>query len=104
MKEQEIMSDTDFESLLENMAPEVPPEDVVARVTPWKQSINRVLAGMALTIIKLNLGCLNYILPAIGTILLLLGFRTLRHENKWFESCFVVSILRTAYFFSIADT
>ena len=93
------MSDTDFEAMLESNVSEVLPEDIVAKVTPWKKSINRVLVGMALTGILLDLWCLNYVLPTIGTTLLLLGFRTLRCENKWFGSCFVVLILRAAYFF-----
>lgn len=97
--EWENMSDADFEAMLEDIAPELPPEDIVAEVTPWKKSINRVLTGMALTAITLNFWCLNYILPAAGTILLLLGFRTLRHENKWFGICFVLSLIRAAYFF-----
>ncbi len=97
--EWENMSDTDFEALLENTVPEFPPEDVVAEVTPWKKAVDRVLVGMALTAITLNFWCLDYILPAIGTVLLLLGFRTLRYENRWFGSCFWVSVIRAAYFF-----
>ncbi len=98
-REWENMSENDFETLLEKTVPKLPPEDIVAEVTPWKKSVNRVLVGMALTAITLNFWCLNYILPAIGTILLLLGFRTLRHENKWFGCCYAVSIIRAAYFF-----
>lgn len=98
-REWETMSDADFEALLENAVPELPPEDVVAKVTPWKKSINRVLTGMALTAITFNFWNLNYILPAVGTVLLLLGFRALRRENGWFCGCFWVSVLRAAYFF-----
>lgn len=43
--------------------------------------MNRILFGMALCAITLNFWCLNYILPAIGTVLLLLGFRTLRRKT-----------------------
>lgn len=99
-REWETMNDKDFEKMLESSIPELPPEDIVAGVTPWKKSINGVLAGMALTTVTLNFWCLNYIFPAIGTILLLLGFRALRHENKWFRNCFIVSIIRVAYFFT----
>lgn len=97
--EWENMSDMDFETMLECSISELPPEDIVAKVTPWKKSVNFVLAGMAFSTITLNFWFLNYILPVIGTILLLLGFRTLRRENKWFETCFVLSIIRTVYFF-----
>ena len=37
---------------------------------------------------------LRYILPAIGTVLLLLGFRTLRQENPWLRGGFVCAVLR----------
>lgn len=97
-REWEDMQDTELDALLEDAVPDLPPEDIVARVTPWKQAINRVLAGMALTAITLNFWGLNYILPAVGTVLQLLGFRALRRENGWFKCCFGVAVLRTAYF------
>lgn len=95
----ENMSDKDFEAMLENTVSQLPPDDIVAEVTPWKKSINRVLVGMALNTITFNFLCLNYILPAIGTILLLLGFRTLRRENRWFGACFVLAIICAAHLF-----
>ena len=99
MRDPEWESDTDFEAFLQNTVPDLPPEDIVAEVTPWKRSTNRALTGMALTTITLNFWYLNYILPGIGAVLLLLGFRALRRENRWFGGCFVISVLRAAYFF-----
>lgn len=99
MRDHERENDTAFDAFLENAVPELPPETIVAEVTPWKRSTNRVLTGMTFTTITLNFWCLNYILPAIGTILLLLGFRSLRKENRWFGCCFAVSVLRAACFF-----
>ena len=96
-KEWESMDEMDFECLLENSVSELPPEDVVANVTPWKKAMNRVLIGMALSAITLNFLCLDYILPAIGMVLSILGFRTLRRENQWFGACFVITLLRAAY-------
>ena len=93
------MNEKDFEAMLENSFSEFPPEDVVAKVTPWKKAMNRILTGMAFFAITLNFWCLNYILPAIGMVLSLLGFRTLRRENRWFRSCFVITVIRAAYFF-----
>ena len=93
------MSEKDFETMLEGSVAETPPEDVVEKITPWKRAANRVLAGMALCAITLNFLCLNYILPAVGIVLQLLGFRALRRENKWFNACFAVTIIRAAYFF-----
>ena len=93
------MSEKEFDTLLEGSVAETPPEDIVAEITPWKKAANRVLAGMALCAITLNFLCLNYILPAVGIVLQLLGFRALRRENRWFNACFAVTIIRAAYFF-----
>ena len=98
-RDRSSMSEKEFETLLEGSVAETPPEDIVAEITPWKKAANRVLAGMALCAITLNFLCLNYILPAVGIVLQLLGFRALRRENKWFNACFAVTIIRAAYFF-----
>lgn len=96
----ETMTDADFEAMLAQSVPDTPPEEIVAEVTPWRRAMHRVLFGMALCAITLNFLCLNYILPAIGTVLLLLGFRALRQENRWLGGCFAVTVIRAAYFFA----
>lgn len=98
--EQESARDDAFEALLAQSVAELPPEEIVAEVTPWRRAMNRILFGMALCAITLNFWCLNYILPAIGTVLLLLGFRTLRRENRWLGGCFAVTVIRAACFFA----
>lgn len=47
--------------------------------------MGRVLAGTALTALGTNLWGLNYLLPGIGLVLMLLGFRLLRREE--IEAC-----------------
>ena len=96
----ETMTGADFEAMLARSVPDTPPEEIVAEVTPWRRAMHRVLFGMALCAVTLNFWCLNYILPAIGTVLLLLGFRALRQENRWLGGCFAVTVVRTAYFFA----
>lgn len=96
----ETMTGADFEAMLARSVPDVPPEEIVAEVTPWRRAMNRILFGMALCAITLNFLCLNYILPAVGTVLLLLGFRTLRRENRWLGGCFAVTVIRAVYFFA----
>lgn len=95
-----------FEALLAQSVDELPPEEIVADVTPWRRAMERVLFGLALCMVTLNLWCLNYLLPAIGTVLLLLGFRALRRENPWLGGCFVCAVLRAACVFPslIANT
>lgn len=97
---QKTMTDT-CESTAQNTAPELPPQNIPTEETLWTKSMNRVLVGMTLTAITLNFGLFYYILPAIGTVMILFGFRPLQHENKWFKNCFIISIIRTAYFFVI---
>ncbi len=100
MSELGNMSDKDFEEMLESSVSGLPPEDIVSDVTPWKRAIKRVLVGMSLSTVTLNFWYLDVILPAIGIVLMLLGLRALRHENKWFAVAFVLAILRAVCFFS----
>lgn len=97
--ERESARDDAFEALLAQSVDELPPEEIVADVTPWRRAMERVLFGLALCMVTLNFWCLNYLLPAIGTVLLLLGFRALRRENPWLRGCFVCAVLRTACMF-----
>ena len=83
----ELMKEEDLDNALINSIPELPPDDIVKEVTPWRKAMNRSLVGLALTTITLNFLGLNYVLPAVGTILTLLGFRALRGENGWFKGC-----------------
>ncbi|MBQ7922114.1 MAG: hypothetical protein IJ325_06005 [Clostridia bacterium] len=89
----------DFDSMLENDLADLPPEDIIAEVTPWKKSMHRVLIGLALSSLTLNFWCLNYILPAIGFILMLLGFRTMHRENTPFKTCYAITLIRSVYYF-----
>ena len=97
--ERESARDDAFEALLAQSVDELPPEEIVADVTPWRRAMERVLFGLALCMVTLNFWCLNYLLPAIGTVLLLLGFRALRRENPWLRGCFVCAVLRAACVF-----
>lgn len=90
-----LLNEEEFDEAVKNGVPEPPPE-VVRGVTPWRKATNRVLVGMALGAITLNFFCLQYILPFVGAILLLLGFRTLRRENGCFKACWCIVILRLA--------
>lgn len=97
--EREFPRSDAFDALLAQSVAELPPEEIVADVTPWRRAMERVLFGLALCMVTLNFWCLNYILPAIGTVLLLLGLRALRRENRWLGGCFVCAVLRTACVF-----
>lgn len=89
---------TEFDAILQENLPEVPPDGIVREVTPWRRAVKRILVGLALTTLTLNFLCLNYILPAIGMVMMVLGFRSLRRENGWFRACYVLTAVRCAYF------
>ena len=75
-----FLNEKAFEAALQASVPERLP-DKAAAVTPWKRAMGRVLAGTALTALGTNLWGLNYLLPGIGLVLMLLGFRLLRREK-----------------------
>ena len=98
--EWKAMDDRDFDAMLTESISELPPDDVAEDVTPWRRAMNRILIGFALCVITIGILGLNYILPAIGMVLLLLGFRTLRRENGWFATCYGIAVLRALDFFA----
>ena len=85
-----MSDDLRFDALLTEGAAALPPP---ADVSPWRSAMSCVVWGIALKTLTLQLLYLHYILPTLGCILLVLGFRTLRREN---------SALRWAYGLSIA--
>lgn len=76
-----FLNEKAFEAALQASVPERLPDKVAAAVTPWKRAMGRVLAGTALTALGTNLWGLNYLLPGIGLVLMLLGSRLLRPEG-----------------------
>ena len=96
----ESMDEQEFEALLEGSVTQPPPEQVVAEVTPWRLATKRILTGIALTTVTLNFWWLNYLLPAIGMALMLLGFRALRRENRWLGLCFGITVFRAVYLYA----
>jgi len=93
MREHDFDSFSDLE--LSALISELPPDDeLVKHITPWRVATDRIITGLALTTITLNFFWLQYLLPFIGTVMLFLGFRSLRRENKWFFLCYVISVLR----------
>lgn len=63
-------------------------------VDPWRRPIRLIIWGILLTTVTLNFLNLDILLPGVGLMLMLLGFRPLRRENGGFRLCWVISILR----------
>ncbi len=88
-----------FERMLEKSASHMdqPPAEVVENVTPWRRAMERIITGTALNMLTLNFLYLQYILPTIGLVMLLLGFRALRRENRWFAAAYGISVYRCTF-------
>lgn len=89
-----MSDDLRFDRLLQEEAAVLPP--AAAEVNPWRESMGLVLWGIGLTTITLNFLLLDTILPALGAILMALGFRTLRRENRALGGCYGLSIALAA--------
>ena len=83
----------DFDCALATSLSELPPpEETVRAVTPFRSAMGKVAVGLCLTSLSLELWYLQYLLPALGAVLLVLGFRSLRNNNRWFRLCWYFSI------------
>lgn len=82
------------QELLDSVFTEMPPENVVASANPSAVGMKRILTGIVLSCINLNFLALNHILSTIGAILLLLGFRSFRRENSWFQVAYICAVVR----------
>lgn len=87
-----MTDDLRFDQLLREDAAALPPP-ADGEINPWRTAMDRILWGMGLTTITLNFLWLDVILPAIGAVLLVLGFRTLRRENVPLRWCYRLSLL-----------
>ena len=91
-------NEKEFNELIESSFGELPPDYLTDEVTPWKKATQRIIWGLALCSVTIQLLGLQYILPAAGMIMVLLGFRSLRSENNSFKAGYVISVMRTAVY------
>lgn len=91
----------DFDcSLATSLSELPPPEETVREVTPFRSAMGKVVWGLCLTSFTLQLWYLPYLLPALGVILMVLGFRSLRRSNRWFRFCWIFSICEAILLYS----
>ncbi len=91
------MSEKDFKfdkQMIEHLSELTPPEEEIRKTNPWSKPIDFITWGFILTTLHLNFIYLQYILPTIGVILIFLGFRSLRNENKYFKVAWILSIVK----------
>ena len=85
----------DFDCALAASLSELPlPEKTVRTVTPFRAAMERITLGLCLTCFTLHIWYLDYLLPALGTMALYLGFRTLRRNNCWFRIGWFLNICK----------
>lgn len=89
-----MSDDLRFDQVLTEDAAALPPPGV--EVNPWREAMCLVLWGLGLTTLTLHFLYLDVILPAVGAILMVLGFRTLRRENRAMQWCYRLSIAAAA--------
>ncbi len=88
------MNDNQFDFLLQNSIPELPPEDVVKKVNPWRRFIFYIIIGLILSTTRIvGIKYLSFIIPTIGNIFLVQGFQGLRKENRFFNMGWIFSLL-----------
>ena len=85
------MNDKQFETLIMDSMPDLPPENIAKNITPWKIFIYYILIGLILNTITISFWNLQYILPFIGNFFILFGFRVLKKENHWFYYGYIFS-------------
>ncbi|MCI8608577.1 MAG: hypothetical protein HFE73_02940 [Firmicutes bacterium] len=66
-------------------------------ITPFKDAMSKVIAGLVLMTITLQFLYLQYILPAVGCMLVYLGMRTLRTGNRWYRLGWLASLARLIF-------
>lgn len=91
------MDDREFDRIIEEELTTLSlPDRETEEITPWRRSMERIVSGLVMTTCTLNFLSLDYLLPAVGVVLLWLGFRTLRKENRYFTVCWIVSLYGVA--------
>lgn len=100
-------TEKEFEKEILEALPEIPPNSISQKVFSCRRAMNYIIAGFALTAVTSNIFSLNYISVTAGYFLLLLGFRTFKHENKWFKFCFAASVIQNVlqvFYMGISST
>ena len=91
----------DFDCTLATALSEFPPsEETLREVPPWRTAMNRITLGLCLTCFTVNVWYLQYILPAVGSLLIYFGFRALRQSNRWFRCAWYISICKVIALYS----
>lgn len=89
------MRTDDFDRHIMEELSQIPPAEL-PRFTPWRPAMDRIVVGTALLTFRFQFFYLQYLLPLLGAVLVYLGYRSLRHENRWFRLGWLLSALLLA--------
>ena len=95
------MTDKEFDLYLEETMDCPPPAELNDEFTPWRRAMSRILWGTGWTTLTFNFLYLDTILPAVGWMMQLLGYRALRKENRWFRLGYVLSWVRLLWWLGV---
>lgn len=86
------MNEREYDLLLAETAGELPPPPE-EQAEPWSRAMKYILWGLALVTFRLELLYLQFILPCIGSVLVFLGFRSLRRSARGFTAAYAASAI-----------
>ena len=86
------MNEREYDLLLAETAGELPPPPE-EQAEPWSRAMKYILWGLALVTFRLELFYLQFILPCIGSVLVFLGFRSLRRSARGFTTAYAASAI-----------
>jgi len=81
---------------MNDLTENTPSDEVLSTVTPLKIAFRSLLTGVVLYSFTINIWYLQYILPSIGVILILIGMRMIRNNNCWLYVGYVFASLNLA--------
>ena len=90
-----MADDRELDRMLEEELTTVPPPgDQLIEITPWRRAIARLIGGSAMVLFAMT--PLGYLMNVAGVLLMMLGFRMLRRENRWFTAGWLLSMANMA--------
>ena len=90
-----MADDRELDRMLEEELTAVPPPgDQLTEITPWRRAIARLIGGSAMVLFAMT--PLGYLMNVAGVLLMMLGFRMLRRENRWFAAGWLLSMANMA--------